>query len=871
MDVSPPVHLPKSRSSRILPSSLALLAMTALAATASLGSPPAVASEPEVLVSTDFTQSISGWGAYGVSQQDISEQGLCLDVPAGGEVYSKGLTYNGIAINADEKYKLSFTATTTPAASVHVLIGEAGGQYRAAAERNVTLNETDTQETLSFTSWLSIPKTGEAPGQIAFQLGAASQDYKFCIKSARLEANADPDPYVPQTGSPIRVNQAGYLPGGPKVATIVTDSDTPEDFQVLADDRVVYESRTQVHGHDPMSGLSVQLADFSALSDEGSYTLRWRGEQSYPFHVSADLYKKLRYDALNYFYLARSGIEIDSSIVGPNYARPAGHLGHGDGSNEVGTVNKGDYAVACLTPEDEGDAWAYGEWSCPEDYSLDVIGGWYDAGDLGKYVVNGGISVAQLLSAYERSLYAPSSSGAIGDNTLNLPERDNGIPDVLDEARWELEFMLSMQVPQGNPLEGMVHHKVHDVGWAGLPLLPSDDDRERRLHRPSTAATLNLAAAAAQGARLWNAYDNQFSERLLDAAQTAWQAALRTPDLYAPAEAGNNGGGPYDDKDVSDEFYWAAAELYLSTGKAEYGDYLMDHSDEIYTAFYPNGIYWGNTAGLGIISLAIVPSDFAAAESIRDAIIDAADYHLNNQSKEGFGTVYAGSDGAYDWGSNSSVTNNQIVLGTAYDLTGDVKYANAVIESMDYLLGRNALNQSYITGYGSKYSQNQHSRWFAAQANPAFPHPPVGSLAGGPNSLRNTWDPVIQGLYPPGSNCAPQACYVDDIQSWSTNEITINWNSSLAWVASFLADQSGGATSREPYFPNQPVPTPSPGGDDESESPEPSADVSAVETSTTPSGSTDHLAVTGSNLSAAVIGMVALLSLGTLFVARARR
>ena|GEM_PF-1424531 len=126
-------------------------------------------------------------------------------------------------------------------------------------------------------------------------------------------------------------------------------------------------------------------------------------------------------------------------------------------------------------------------------------------------------------------------------------------------------------------------------------------------------------------------------------------------------------------------------------------------------------------------------------------------------------------------------------LATAYDLTGDVTYLDAVRESMDYLLGRNSLNQSYITGYGTVFSENQHSRWFAAQLDSRFPHPPAGSIAGGPNADVPTWDPTIAALYPDG-DCAPQHCYVDDIESWSTNEITINWNSALGWVTAFLVD-----------------------------------------------------------------------------------
>ncbi|HET7846413.1 MAG TPA: glycoside hydrolase family 9 protein, partial [Acidimicrobiia bacterium] len=132
-----------------------------------------------------------------------------------------------------------------------------------------------------------------------------------------------------------------------------------------------------------------------------------------------------------------------------------------------------------------------------------------------------------------------------------------------------------------------------------------------------------------------------------------------------------------------------------------------------------------------------------------------------------------------------------------YDLTGKAGYRNAVVEGVDYILGRNGLNYSYVTGYGDVFSENQHSRWFSAQLNPALPHPPDGSIAGGPNSLENTWDPVIQRLYP-DRDCAPQFCYVDDIESWSTNEITINWNSTLSWVASSLADVEDGANPAAP-------------------------------------------------------------------------
>ncbi|WP_344977678.1 glycoside hydrolase family 9 protein, partial [Salinactinospora qingdaonensis] len=179
--------------------------------------------------------------------------------------------------------------------------------------------------------------------------------------------------------------------------------------------------------------------------------------------------------------------------------------------------NQGDLSVPC-DPSDD----------C--DYSLDVSGGWYDAGDHGKYVVNGGISVHQLMSTFERTKVADTAQrGALGDGTLRIPEQGNGVPDVLDEARWEMEFLLSMQVPEGDPQAGMAHHKIHDAEWTGLPLMPAEDPQPRYLQPPSTAATLNLAATGAQCARIFEPYDAAFAADCLDAAETAWQAAQANP------------------------------------------------------------------------------------------------------------------------------------------------------------------------------------------------------------------------------------------------------------------------------------------------------------------------------------------------------
>ena len=141
-------------------------------------------------------------------------------------------------------------------------------------------------------------------------------------------------------------------------------------------------------------------------------------------------------------------------------------------------------------------------------YTLDVRGGWYDAGDHGKYVVNGGIAAWQLLNSYERAEQRSVTPTAFGDGTLAIPEKANGVPDLLDEARWEVEFLLKMQAP-----DGMAHHKIHDENWTGLPTRPELDDQPRRLSATSTAATLNLAAVAAQAARLWRGHRRRRSPR----------------------------------------------------------------------------------------------------------------------------------------------------------------------------------------------------------------------------------------------------------------------------------------------------------------------------------------------------------------------
>jgi endoglucanase len=202
---------------------------------------------------------------------------------------------------------------------------------------------------------------------------------------------------------------------------------------------------------------------------------------------------------------------------------------------------------------------------------------------------------------------------------------------------------------------------------------------------------------------------------------------------------------------------------------------------------------WKDVDPLGVISLAVVPSKLRAADrdAQRKRLIDAADGYLTHQSKEGYRPPFdpGSHDGkpSYPWGSNSFVAVNAMVLALAYDFSKKVEYRDAAAAGMDYILGTNPMGQSYVTGYGDKPLVNPHHRFWAHQARADFPLAPPGILSGGPNS--DLQDPYVQAAGLKKKGCAPQKCFLDNIEAWSVNEITINWNSPLAWVTSFLDEQ----------------------------------------------------------------------------------
>lgn len=573
--------------------------------------------------------------------------------------------------------------------------------------------------------------------------------------------------------STIRHNGVGFAPRGPKRVIVASAATAPLAWWLAGrNGAAVAAGLSRPFGFDRASGERVHHVELPRTLATGEYRLHLDGRPGRSITVANGLLRPLFRDGMSFFYQQRAGVPILRSLVQrPDLARPAGH------PREV---------VGCFNGVDrKGVKWP----GC--GYRLDVTGGWYDAGDHGKYVVNGGISTWALLNAHERAVRRAPGSPLMADGALRLPEQTNGVADLLDEARVEVEFLLSMQIPEGarTPVlrgerietlnaGGLVHHKMSDVRWTGLPTAPAEDREPRVLFPPSTAATLNLAAVAAQCARVWRTIDAAFAQRCLTAARRAWSAAEREPALLATDRFEGSGG--YGDTELADERFWAAAELFVSTGEAAYRTPLLASS--LFRSNSAAAIAWAEVATAGTITLLTVPSGLTTRELVpqRRALIATADADVARIAGQGYAIPYGPE--RYPWGSTGAMLNAATVLGVAHDLTGQSAYRDAVIDTIDYILGRNPLDRSFVTGYGVRPMRNPHHRFWARQADARYPAPPPGALSGGPNDTSMT-DDIARTMV---GRCRPQTCWTDDYRAFTQNEVAINWNAPLVWVAVFL-------------------------------------------------------------------------------------
>lgn len=636
----------------------------------------------------------------------------------------------------------------------------------------------------------------------------------------------------------ISVNQAGYFTNLSKKATLsdnagsqendikATLSRSPMDFEVVdASGNTVYTGKTEYYGYDEDSKDNCHIIDFSDLKTPGTYSLRCGEYVSMPFKIGDDIYSEeghnLLTNAMNYYYQNRSGIDIETSYI----------TSRDDEKSSLAHVG-GHY------PKDE--AYVQSRWmksysntfDGDTEYAIDAFGGWYDAGKHSKNVVTGGISVWTLQNIYERTVNKGNTSKfADSSGTVVVPENDNGYPDILDETRFELDWMMNMVVSSDDPYwgryEGLVYHRIQDHKRTELAVRPCDYQKEwdttRIVKPPTFAATLNFTACAAQAARLWEPYDPDYAKQLLDAAKKSYKAYKNYNYKYTSTEAGSPtsfyapmdqpvGGGAYGDVDIRDDAYWAACELFITTGDETCYDDIKNYSDAFKIKTVLEGgentdsfssFNWGNTASCGSLSLLLNQDKLTDSEvtMLEDSLIDAADSYVNMEESQGYGVPYKSAyfgdpvsigpvleiEG-YEFGSNSFIINNAVIMAYAYDITADLTYLNGVTTAMDYLLGRNPLSFSYITGYGSYHLQNPCHRYWSNELDAEFPEAPDGILSGGPGSEMR--DEYIGGLGFERGLTAPQRCYVDSVEAWSVNSISIDWNAPLVWVSSFLQDEA---------------------------------------------------------------------------------
>lgn len=537
----------------------------------------------------------------------------------------------------------------------------------------------------------------------------------------------------------IKLNQVGFLPASKKVAVIPATS--ANSFSVVKADtqKVVLTNKLSEAAVWAPAQETVRLADFSSLKEAGDYVLRVDGlPDSVSFHVSADNYKALNAAVIKSFYLNRASIELTPKYAGV-YARAAGH------ADTKVLVHKSAASI-----------------KRPIGTVISAPKGWYDAGDYNIYVINSGIATYTFLAALEHFPDFYKSQ------VLNIPESNNAVPDLLDEAMWNLKWMLAMQ----DPNDGGVYAKLTNQSFDGF-VMPAQANEPRYVVQKTTAAALDFAAVMAVASRVVAHYEISFpglSAKMLKASESAWAWAKANPAIYYHQPVDIKTGG-YGDNDVSDELAWAAAELYITT-----------KDDDYYRALNPAQVLnsvpsWGDVKGLAWISLAQHRKNLTAIadqQLITSRIEDLANSLLTKAKVSAYGVAMQTED--FAWGSNSTAANQAMMLIQAYRLNGKRDYLDAAQAQLDYILGRNATDYSFVTGFGTKPSMHPHHRISEADGVVA---PVPGMLVGGPQAGQQDLKSCAMG-YP---SKIPAKSYLDNVCSYASNEIAINWSSPLVYVS----------------------------------------------------------------------------------------
>lgn len=525
----------------------------------------------------------------------------------------------------------------------------------------------------------------------------------------------------------IRINQLGYYPDAAKIAIAIGDTKT--DVFSLLDEKgeTVFEGKLGKPIFWAKSEETARKADFSDFSKSGRYRLKIDSNVSWPFSIQQDVWNEVSVGLMKSYYLQRASMPIEEKYAGI-YQRKAGHPDT-DAVFHPSTGKKG---------------------------RLNAPGGWYDAGDFGKYIVSASFTIANMMSLME---LVPN---AYPDGSVNIPESGNGISDLLDEVRYELEWMKKMQDSDGGVFVKMTTDIYPDM------MFPHTDPLQRNVYGKSTASALNFSAAMAMAYRLFTPIDSKWAKDCLERSERAWKWARKNPNVIFTNPEGVLSGA-YSNSDMSDEFLWAASELLISTEKSKYKKYLMKNIDALKRYEKPT---WPNELGLGIMSLVVhreaLPKKLRAVAE--KSIKEWSDKTLQDMNA----SAYQVPEIEFTWGSNGDMGAAGLSFIYTYQFTGDKKYLDAAAAVADYILGKNATGYNFVTGFGSKQVVNLHHSVSIADGIPgSLP----GFIPGGPNA--NLEDAVTDAhgeaaIY---ASTLPAKAYVDSQLSYSSNENDILYTS----------------------------------------------------------------------------------------------
>ncbi len=545
----------------------------------------------------------------------------------------------------------------------------------------------------------------------------------------------------------FRINQAGYFTSRDKIAVII-NWHGEKDFTLVNKNTGdhVYKGEFSKEINSKNSSTTTRIADFSLYTKPGQYFLQTKdGSRSYDFIINDDYLNPVVTSAIKSYFFQRASIPLSAEYA----SKWKREKGHPDDSIVV-------HASAASPSRPEGTIIA-----CP--------GGWYDAGDYNKYIVNSGISMATLLMAYDDF---PKYFNTL---STSIPESANNLPDILDEILYNLRWMLTMQDPE----DWGVYHKCTNAAFDKM-IMPANATLPRYVVQKSTAAALNFAAVMAHSYRVFKAFENELpglSDSCLHAAENAWRWAEKNPSVIYDQQLMNNiyepdiSTGEYGDSQLNDEWFWCASEMYLLNHDEKF---LAAVKSKLPATFSVPS--WNNTYALGFFSLLSDSGlDASLSGNIKKMVTSFADTMVASSGANAFKTIMGTSVSDFNWGSNSNALNQGMILIKAFNITGEKKYADGALSNMDYILGRNATGYSFVTGMGTKTPLYPHHRISIADG---IDEPVPGLLVGGPNP--GMQDKCHYDFF------EPETAYSDTDCSYASNEVAINWNAPLVYVSGAL-------------------------------------------------------------------------------------